>query len=155
MPMPYGWRKPIEERIAKFTKRNSMGCLEWTGALSSTGYAVINVDKRQMRVTRLLWERTNGAIPAGRYMCHRCDNPKCVEISHLFAGTANQNMQDAKKKGRIARGAALPQTRLTAHQVFLIRLLDGLMDPREIEKKFDISSRYRRAVVNHEVWQHI
>lgn len=155
MVMPYGWRKPLDERIAKFTKRTATGCLEWTGALSSSGYAVINVDKRRHRVSRLLWEKANGPIPKGRYMCHRCDNPKCVEISHLFAGTPTQNMQDAKNKGRIARGDALPQTRITASTAFLVRLFDGVLAPKEIESRFGISPRHRRAITRREIWQHV
>jgi DNA-binding NarL/FixJ family response regulator len=45
------------------------------------------------------------------YVCHHCDNPPCVNSDHLFAGTAKQNMQDCKAKGRLVVDALVNRDR--------------------------------------------
>ena len=49
---------------------------------------------------RIVWENFNGEIPEGMFVCHTCDNPRCVNIDHLFLGTPQDNMTDKVNKGR-------------------------------------------------------
>jgi HNH endonuclease/Homeodomain-like domain len=49
---------------------------------------------------RVVWELYNGPAPAGMFVCHKCDNPRCVYIEHLFLGTPQDNMTDKVNKGR-------------------------------------------------------
>ncbi|MDE2468782.1 MAG: HNH endonuclease, partial [Bradyrhizobium sp.] len=51
-------------------------------------------------VHRVAWELAHGAIPVGKVICHRCDNPVCVNVGHLFIGTQQDNVRDAWAKGR-------------------------------------------------------
>jgi hypothetical protein len=69
--------------------------------VSNDGYGVITADDgRQILAHRLVYERTYGAVPDGKYVCHHCDNPPCCNPAHLFVGTAADNNHDMISKGR-------------------------------------------------------
>jgi hypothetical protein len=75
-------------------------CWEWQGALYPAGYGIIGLDGGSHATHRLSWEIVNGPIPDGLFVCHKCDNRKCVRPDHLFLGTQKDNMRDMIAKGR-------------------------------------------------------
>ncbi len=73
-------------------------CWEWKHCKS--GYPTFSYDLREMPANRVCWTLIFGEIPEGLFVCHHCDNPKCVNPAHLFLGTHRDNMIDMHKKGR-------------------------------------------------------
>lgn len=83
-----------------YTHADLSPCVEWEGARHPQGYGRTWVDGKSRRAHRVAWEETNGPIPEGMWVLHKCDNPPCVNIDHLFLGTAKDNAQDTVQKGR-------------------------------------------------------
>lgn len=94
------------------------GCWEWLGTRWANGYGRIG-DKKAHRIA---WERANGRpIPTGMLVCHRCDNPPCVNPAHLYLGTHRDNVRDRMERERGQRGTDVNTAKLTEEQVHEIR----------------------------------
>lgn len=97
--------RPYLDRFWENVQKSNDGCWIWTASVSRAGYGDIWVGLRPgvriIKVHRLSWEIHYGPIPDGLFVCHRCDNPRCVRPDHLFLGTHTDNMRDASAKGRL------------------------------------------------------
>jgi len=75
-------------------------CIEWAGNRLKAGYGRRKINGKHYLAHRLVWEVVNGEIPPGLCVLHRCDNPPCVNIDHLFLGTLKDNADDMLIKRR-------------------------------------------------------
>lgn len=76
-------------------------CLEWAGARDKDGYGITKLHRRAHRAA---WAIRNGSIPSGMQVLHRCDNPPCVRVEHLFLGSSVDNRKDCAAKRRHPHG---------------------------------------------------
>lgn len=92
------------EKLKSRTQTNQKGCWEWLGAKNSAGYGNTYLRGKYVNAHKAMWIALHGSPATGEFVLHRCDNPCCVNPSHLFLGSQNDNMQDKSQKGRAIAG---------------------------------------------------
>lgn len=132
------------------------GCWLWTGGVSAR-YGMFGIKRKIMRAHRVAYILANGSIPKGLLVCHSCDNPLCVNPDHLWVGTQEDNMNDARKKGRMLKGEENGNSRLSDNIVQIIRndYSAGRMNQYELAKRFNVSQRNISKIVRYETWRHV
>lgn len=116
---------PIKERLYSRVKKNPYSeCWEWQGS-TRRGYGRLIVGsrsdgtRRSESAHRLSYLISIGSIPDGMEVCHKCDNPLCINPAHLFVGTKKENAADRDRKGRniVFTGEEQPRAKLTKKAV--------------------------------------
>ena len=96
----------VETRFLKKIEavRSVDGCWEWQGAKSPHGYGLYSFrwksGGRQTFLAHIFSYQIHFGGTNKLMVCHKCDNPPCVNPDHLFLGTASDNIQDSIRKGR-------------------------------------------------------
>lgn len=121
------------------------GCWGWNGSTDNFGYGRLQHEGRNQPAHRISWEMTNGPIPAGLCVLHRCDNPPCANPEHLFLGTKKDNMMDAAAKGRIAT-----RPKLTPSDAEIIRASAGR--GIDLARQFNVSQALISMVRQRKRW---
>lgn len=145
-------------------------CWPWTGCRSKQGYGYLNVGGKYTRTSRLSYVLNVAPIPPGMIVRHRCDNPPCVNPSHLLVGTHLDNVRDARERGRAATGArngrhtmpdrtargarnGLPGSKLTTNEVREIRIsLAGKVSRRSLAARFGVSVSAINLIATGRAW---
>lgn len=148
----------IEDFWKKVDIKGPDDCWNWLSTKNELGYGFYRFNKKFNKSHRLSYIFTFGEIPEGLCVCHKCDNPSCVNPNHLFLGTMKDNTQDMIKKGRaiIRKGEKHHKAKLTEEQVLEIRCLykQGISQ-KDLAFKYNISIPTISQIINNILWKHI
>lgn len=145
---------PLEVRFTRqYIPEPMSGCFLWMGSVDGRGYGSIKDSQRvTRRASRVSWQLTHGPIPKGMCVCHRCDNPLCVNPDHLFIGSNADNTRDMLQKGR-AHDRRGNNAKLTPEQVQAVRLSSET--PTKLAERYSISTSTVWLVKTKRRWAHI
>lgn len=139
-------------------------CWPWLGARLRGAHGQLTQHGKRRVASRVAWELTRGPIPAGKFVCHRCDRGECCNPEHLFIGTQAENMRDAITKGRfrftfrerpeLVRGEGNVTSKLTVANVREIRRLRLAGVARGVvAKRFGVTPQNITHITNGTTWR--
>ena len=145
--------------LSKAVRNNSTGCLEMTYCLNSDGYAAVFIEGKTKLLHRVVMEEfLDLSLEKHDFVCHKCHNPSCVNIKHLYVGTQADNMADRDRAGRgvVLRGDDHGGSKLTGSNVSRIRELYRRGVPqKKLARRFSITQAQISNIVRRVNWNHV
>jgi len=146
----------LKERFLKYVQKTD-SCWWWRGGINQKGYGMFNVQGKPRLAPRIAWGIFKGEVPAGIFVCHKCDRPLCVNPEHLFLGDQMDNMKDMISKGR-ARKRSLYGEQHWCHKLSdsQVKEIIKSKDPGiELAFKFGVSTTTISDIRNRRIWKHL
>ena len=131
-------------------------CWEWTGKPAKNGYCEANINGMRVYAHRVAYALAHPDWEWDTHVLHRCDNPRCMNPDHLFAGTDADNVADMVMKGRgrgAPRGELHPSAKLTAQQVVEIR--ESPLGCRRAARLYGVTRAHITGIRNGSKWRHL
>jgi hypothetical protein len=147
-----------EERFWNYVyiPSNVNDCWEWTGGVTPNGYGryTIHHNVRTVAAHRFSYELKYGKPKKGLLICHKCNNRKCVNPKHLYAGTNKDNMHDREISGNTMKHEKHWKAKLTEKDVEEIRRLysSGLFSQTELGDEFGVAQTMISRIVLNKNW---
>lgn len=144
----------LQDRLEIRSERiTESGCQIWTGATNLRGYGILRTNKVNSYTHRLAYELYKGKIPDSYYVCHKCDNPSCINPNHLFLGTNIDNINDKVAKNRQVKGIDNIFSKLKNEDVRKIR--NDLRKDELVAKDYGVCTSRINLIKNKKAWKHI
>lgn len=117
-------------------------------------YGQVRVGNKMKKAHRVAWEKAKGSIPDGLMVLHKCDNPPCINVDHLYLGTHSDNAADRQRRGRggLVHGSNNGRTKITEQTAVRIKALAGVLSASSIARSLKISITQVCAIMKGEAW---
>jgi hypothetical protein len=133
------------------------GCWLWMNFLDKDGYGFIRDNGTRKRAHRFSYETYKGEIPKDNVVCHRCDNPSCVNPGHLFAGTKKDNTQDMLRKNRQGtfrlKGEENPKAKLKSSDI--LNIIKSTESYSKLARLYNVGKSTIARIKKRQTWAHI
>jgi hypothetical protein len=139
--------------MRRVSVQQETNCWEWKLSKVKGGYGKASLRGATLVAHRAVWEARIGPVPEGMILCHSCDNPSCVNPSHLFLGTHQDNSADMVYKNRQAKGEKIFLTKLDVETVCKVRSEKGTY--ADIARRLGLKSGNVRLIKRGETWKHV
>lgn len=132
-------------------------CFIWNGYTNKPGYGLFQVNKKVVLAHRASYFCEFPEFDQDLFVLHKCDNPSCVNVSHLFLGTHKENCSDKVYKGRQAKGQQIGCTALTDEEVVNIRKIYYDTKPflKDLSKQLNIHKETLRSLLCGKTWKYL
>jgi len=141
----------IEEPCRYIDLGNCFVCI--SHSVGTDGYTQYDWDHKHNHMSRFIWEQMHGEIPSKMQVCHKCDNPKCINPEHFFLGTTQENTKDKVKKDRQNKGESHGMSKLWNNAI--IEILKSTGSYSQIAQKYNVSPQAIFAVKTRKTWRHV
>lgn len=155
--------RPIWEKIIEHSVLDEQtGCIHWTGTQAGlgVGYGSVYFNGKSQFVHRVVFQLCNPKVEISELnVNHHCDNPKCINAKHLYAGTQSENVLDTVRRGRHARAASRgtknPIAKLKEEQIPEIRArLEQGEYTTSLAKEFGVHPATIWCIKKRGTWSH-
>jgi hypothetical protein len=148
------------QRIAAFWAKVKVGdpdeCWEWQAGRNSKGYGQFTWNGKLTQAHRVAFFLSGAYLPEGMQVLHACDNRRCCNPKHLFAGTPKDNTDDRTAKGRSAVGERVGGSKLKENEIVAIRnAYKTGVSCKHLASQFGISQRHAHYIVSGKTWKHL
>lgn len=131
------------------------------GSKDRQGYGYRKIQGKTVKAHRLAYANKIGIsifdLPSSTLVRHTCDNPSCIEESHLIAGSHADNMEDMVTRGRSVIGEKKNTAVLTESLALqILSEYTGAYGQRnQLAKKYGLNHNVVYRLIAKKTWRHL
>lgn len=144
--------------LSGFIKGDSDECWNWIKSKNQDGYGRMMWERKTYCAHRISYRFYFGDFDQSLCVCHKCDNPSCVNPNHLFLGTHKDNMIDRDKKNRNSGAKGEKNSKAKFNKKIVLEIREAIKNGESnisLSKKYKVGADTISNIKNNKTWSHI